>query len=239
MHILFCFDLTPHGEASMKTLTQSFLLSAFALAALAACQPKAENAGAAAPQASAPAAAAETAAKPLAPAGQPNGTDMRKEDIGGDFTMTDGDGKPFNLSDLKGKVVVLSFGYTHCPDVCPTELLTQSDVLKQLGAQSKDVQVVFASVDPERDTPELVGKYVKQFDPSFIGLTVTGDQSLPVIKQQYRVVSAKVNQKDDSANYLVDHTAGSYLIDKNGEVAFFEPYGSEPEAVAADIKTLL
>ena len=114
---------------------------------------------------------------------------MRKEDIGGDFTMTDGDGKPFNLSDLKGKVVVLSFGYTHCPDVCPTELLTQSDVLKQLGAQSKDVQVVFASVDPERDTPELVGKYVKQFDPSFIGLTVTGDQSLPVIKQQYRVVS--------------------------------------------------
>ncbi|QEY24202.1 SCO family protein [Neisseria animalis] len=216
----------------MLTMNKSFLLGAFALAALTACSPKADNAGQAAPQTSAP------AAEQAAPAAQSRGIDMRKEDIGGDFTMTDGEGKPFNLSDLQGKVVVLSFGYTNCPDVCPTELLTQSDILKQLGDQAKDVQVVFASVDPERDTPEVVGKYAKQFDPSFIGLTVTGDQSLPVVKQQYRVVSAKVVQ-GDSDNYLVDHTAGSYLIDKNGEVAFFEPYGTEPESVAADIRSLL
>ena len=134
---------------------------------------------------------------------------MRKEDIGGDFTLTDGDGKPFSLSDLKGKVVILSFGYTHCPDVCPTELLTYSDTLKQLGDQAKDVKVVFVSIDPERDTPEVISKYVKQFNPEFIGLTATGDQSLPVIKQQYRVVSSKVVQKEDSENYLVDHSSGA------------------------------
>jgi len=183
--------------------------------------------------------AAPAASGESAPKVQARGTDMRKEDIGGDFTLTDGDGKPFSLSDLKGKVVILSFGYTHCPDVCPTELLTYSDTLKQLGDQAKDVKVVFVSIDPERDTPEVIGKYAKQFNPDFIGLTATGDQSLPVIKQQYRVVSAKVNQKEDSENYLVDHSSGAYLIDKNGEVAIFSPYGSEPETIAADVKTLL
>ena len=167
------------------------------------------------------------------------GTNVQKDDIGGDFTLTDGDGKPFSLSDLKGKVVILSFGYTHCPDVCPTELLTYSDTLKQLGDQAKDVKVVFVSIDPERDTPEVISKYVKQFNPEFIGLTATGDQSLPVIKQQYRVVSSKVVQKEDSENYLVDHSSGAYLIDKNGEVAIFSPYGSEPATIAADIKKLL
>ena len=167
-----------------------------------------------------------------------NGTDMSKEDIGGDFTLTDGNGKPFKLSDLKGKAVILSFGYTHCPDVCPTELLTYNDVLKQLGPQAKDVKVVFVSVDPERDTPEVIGKYTKQFNPDFIGLTVTGDQSLPVIKQQYRIVSAKEGQESDKI-YLVDHTAGAYLINPKGEVAVFSPYGSSAQQIAADLKTLL
>ena len=179
----------------MLSVTRTFLLSAFALAALAACQPKEEAKEAS----STPAASAAPAASgESAPKVQARGTDMRKEDIGGDFTLTDGDGKPFSLSDLKGKVVILSFGYTHCPDVCPTELLTYSDTLKQLGDQAKDVKVVFVSIDPERDTPEVIGKY-----------------------------------------YLVDHSSGAYLIDKNGEVAIFSPYGSEPETIAADVKTLL
>ncbi|CBX22877.1 SCO family protein [Neisseria lactamica] len=214
----------------------SFLLGIVALAALSACKPQKNNGvQAAAPAASlTPASPAENTPKP-----QTRVTDMRTEDIGGDFTLTDGDGKPFSLSDLKGKVVILSFGYTHCPDVCPTELLTYSDTLKQLGDQAKDVKVVFVSIDPERDTPEIIGKYAKQFNPDFIGLTATGDQSLPVIKQQYRVVSAKVNQKEDGENYLVDHSSGAYLIDKNGEVAIFSPYGSEPETIAADVRTLL
>lgn len=223
----------------MQITVLNLLAGVFAVTALAACQPKQD---AAAPAASGTSASsAPSASAPAAPAanGKLHGTDLRKEDIGGDFTLTDGDGKPFNLSDLKGKVVVLSFGYTNCPDVCPTELLTQNDVLKQLGDQAKDVKVAFVSVDPERDTPEVIGKYAKQFNPDFIGLTATGDQSLPVIKQQYRVVSAKVNQGADSNTYLVDHTAGAYLVDKNGDVAVFEPYGSEPAAIAADIKTLL
>ena len=223
----------------MQITVRNLLAGVFAVTALAACQPKQD---AAAPAASGTSASsAPSASAPAAPAasGKLHGTDLRKEDIGGDFTLTDGDGKPFNLSDLKGKVVVLSFGYTNCPDVCPTELLTQNDVLKQLGDQAKDVKVAFVSVDPERDTPEVIGKYAKQFNPDFIGLTATGDQSLPVIKQQYRVVSAKVNQGADSNTYLVDHTAGAYLVDKNGDVAVFEPYGSEPAAIAADIKTLL
>lgn len=223
----------------MQITVRNLLAGVFAVTALAACQPKQD---AAAPAASGTSASsAPSASAPAAPAanGKLHGTDLRKEDIGGDFTLTDGDGKPFNLSDLKGKVVVLSFGYTNCPDVCPTELLTQNDVLKQLGDQAKDVKVAFVSVDPERDTPEVIGKYAKQFNPDFIGLTATGDQSLPVIKQQYRVVSAKVNQGADSNTYLVDHTAGAYLVNKNGDVAVFEPYGSEPAAIAADIKTLL
>ena len=223
----------------MQITVRNLLAGVFAVTALAACQPKQD---AAAPAASGTSASsAPSASAPAAPAanGKLHGTDLRKEDIGGDFTLTDGDGKPFNLSDLKGKVVVLSFGYTNCPDVCPTGLLTQNDVLKQLGDQAKDVKVAFVSVDPERDTPEVIGKYAKQFNPDFIGLTATGDQSLPVIKQQYRVVSAKVNQGADSNTYLVDHTAGAYLVDKNGDVAVFEPYGSEPAAIAADIKTLL
>lgn len=223
----------------MQITVRNLLAGVFALTALAACQPKQDAAAPAAPGTSA--SSTPSASAPAEPAanGKLHGTDLRKEDIGGDFTLTDGDGKPFNLSDLKGKVVVLSFGYTNCPDVCPTELLTQNDVLKQLGDQAKDVKVAFVSVDPERDTPEVIGKYAKQFNPDFIGLTATGDQSLPVIKQQYRVVSAKVNQGADSNTYLVDHTAGAYLIDKNGDVAVFEPYGSEPAAIAADIKTLL
>lgn len=218
----------------MLSIPRSFLLSIFALASLAACKPQENNAAQATASAASAASATENSPKP-----QTRGTDIRQEDIGGDFTLTDGDGKPFSLSDLKGKVVILSFGYTHCPDVCPTELLTYNDTLKQLGDQAKDVKVVFVSIDPERDTPEIIGKYAKQFNPDFIGLTATGDQSLPVIKQQYRVVSAKVNQKDDSENYLVDHSSGAYLIDKNGEVAIFSPYGSEPETIAADVRTLL
>ena len=86
-------------------------------------------------------------------------------------------------------------GYTHCPDVCPTELLTYSDTLKQLGDQAKDVKWYLSASTLSAIRPEVIGKYAKQFNPDFIGLTATGDQSLPVIKQQYRVVSAKVNQK--------------------------------------------
>ncbi|QEY26784.1 SCO family protein [Neisseria zalophi] len=218
----------------MNRNTITLLSAAFTLATLSACQPQ-EKAESEQP-------ATVTATSAVSPSvnntGSFHGSDIRQENIGGDFTMTDGNGKPFNIGDLKGKIVLLSFGYTHCPDVCPTELLTYNDVLTQLGDQAKDVAVVFASVDPERDTPELVGKYVQQFHPDFIGLTTTGDQNLAVIKQQYRIVSAKTEQQSDTV-YLVDHTAGAYLLDKNGEVVVFEPYGNTAQQLADDIRLLL
>lgn len=170
--------------------------------------------------------------------GQFFGTDVKKDDIGGDFTLTDGSGKPFAISSLKGKVVLLTFGYTNCPDVCPTSLLTYNDVVGQLGDQAKDVAVVFVSVDPERDTPDAVSKYARTFNPNFIGLTATGDQSIPEVKQQYRVVSAK-SQEQSEGIYLVDHTAGTYILDKNGETVLFEKYGNTASEIADDVKTLL
>lgn len=185
---------------------------------------------------SAPAAASQTAAAPAA--AQFHGTDIRKDNIGGDFTLTDGNGKPFTLSSLKGKVVLLSFGYTHCPDVCPTTLLAYRDVLKILGDQGKDVAGVFVSVDPERDNPELMGKFTKMFHPDFIGLTATGSQDISLIKQQYRVVSAKAQQKSDTV-YTVDHTAATYLLDKDGNAVLLEPYGKTAAEMADDVKILL
>ncbi|EGV35365.1 SCO family protein [Neisseria weaveri] len=218
--------------AQLKGLSR-FFLSTAALLVLAACQPEKQEAPAApAAEKTAVSESSSTVKQTL------NGTDVSKDDIGGDFTLTDGNGQPFSLSSLNGKAVILSFGYTHCPDVCPTELLTYSDVLKHLGDEAKNVAVVFVSVDPERDTPELIGKYVKQFHPDFIGLTATEGQSLPIVKQQYRVVSAKTNEQSEKV-YLVDHSAGAYLLDKAGNPAVFSPYGSTAEQIAQDLKVLL
>ena len=221
--------------------------------ALAACDQAANNA----PAPSAPAAAssnasaasqtsetasaasstAEAASQASATAPKADGsmsTDIRKDNIGGDFTLTDGDGKPFALSSLKGKVVVLSFGYTHCPDIC-----TYNDTLKQLGDEAKNVAVVFVSVDPDRDTPELMKQYVKQFNPAFIGLTDTqGGNEIALAKQQWRIISAKADIKSEKL-YNVDHSSGTYLLDKQGNAAYFERFGAEAPQIAADIKKLL
>lgn len=186
------------------------------------------------------ASSANEAASAAAPQADGNmSTDIRKDNIGGDFTLTDGEGKPFALSSLKGKVVVLSFGYTHCPDICPTELLTYNDTLKQLGDEAKNVAVVFVSVDPDRDTPELMKQYVKQFNPAFIGLTDTqGGNEIALAKQQWRIISAKADIKSEKL-YNVDHSSGTYLLDKQGNAAYFERFGAEAPQIAADIKKLL
>ncbi len=215
-----------------ESVPRHILLAVAVSALLTACKPP-ETASVSSQSASGKASASAAVQPPGF-----HGTDMRKENIGGDFTLTDGDGKPFSLGSLKGKAVILSFGYTHCPDVCPAELLTYSDAIKQLGNDADQVAVVFASVDPERDTPELIGKYARQFNPGFIGLTATEGQDLPLVKQQYRVVSAKAQQQSEKV-YLVDHTAGAYLLDKNGEVAVFEPYGNTAQQIADDIRILL
>lgn len=213
---------------------RQFSMAIMTLCALTACnnsQTTTSNSTASTPQ-------AITASKTAQPTAMLSGTDVRKDNLGGDFTLTDGDGKPFSSSSLKGKTVILAFGFTHCPDVCPTELLTYNDVLAQLGEQGKDVAVVFVSVDPERDTPKLVGQYVKQFNPNFIGLTATGDQQIALVKQQYRVVSAKTEIKSDTS-YNVDHTSGAFILDKNGEVVLFERYGLTAEQIANDLRVVL
>ena len=202
-----------------------------ATALLAACSPTAKTTA----PASAPAATASTPA-----AAQLYGSDIRAEQIGGDFTLMNHHGKPVKLSDFKGKVVGLVFGYTHCPDVCPTNLLTFAEALKQLGPQAEAVQVLFISVDPERDTPALLAQYVPVFNPTFIGLTTdaTNQGALSLVKQQYRIVSQKVPRGDDGG-YLVDHSAGNYLIDKNGHAAVYEPHGQTAAQLAHDLKILL
>ena len=192
--------------------------------------------------ASAPSSAPQAASQASAAASKADGsmsTDIRKDNIGGDFTLTDTNGKPLSLSSLKGKVVVLSFGYTNCPDICPTELLLYSDTLKQLGDDAKKVAVVFVSVDPERDTPELMKLYVKQFHPDIIGLTdTTGGNDIALAKQLWRIISAKSDIKSDKL-YNVDHSSGTYLLDKQGNAAYFERFGAEAPQLVADIKTLL
>ena len=209
----------------------SKLLPIAAALLLAACnqqnaQPAPSSAPSNAPAASTAAPAASdvqaasgaAASAPAAANSKFKSVDVRKDNIGGDFTLTDGSGKPFSLSSLKGKVVLLTFGFTNCPDVCPTELLTFNDTFKQLGEQSKDVAAVFVSVDPDRDTPELIGRYAAQFNPAFIGLTDTnGGRDIAVVKQQYRIVSARTDIKSDRI-YNVDHSSGTYIIDKKGDI---------------------
>ena len=230
----------------------SKLLPIAAALLLAACnqqnaQPVPSSAPSNAPAASTAAPAASdvqaasgaAASTPAAANSKFKSVDVRKDNIGGDFTLTDGSGKPFSLSSLKGKVVLLTFGFTNCPDVCPTELLTFNDTFKQLGEQSKDVAAVFVSVDPDRDTPELIGRYAAQFNPAFIGLTDTnGGRDIAVVKQQYRIVSARTDIKSDRI-YNVDHSSGTYIIDKKGEAAVFVPFGADATQIAGDIRKLL
>lgn len=166
------------------------------------------------------------------------GTDIHNEKIGGNFTLTNADGNQFSLNNLKGKVAILTFGFSHCPDVCPTELITYNDVYKQLGAQAKDIAVVFISLDPERDTPALIGRYIAQFNPQFIGLTATSTQNLDAIKQQYHIISTKTEVKSPTS-YNIDHSSGTYLIDKKGNPYVFEPYGTTAADIAHDIQILL
>lgn len=165
--------------------------------------------------------------------------DIRKDNIGGDFSLTDGKGQTFKLSNLKGKVVILAFGFTNCPDVCPSELFTYNEAINILGNEGKDVEVVFVSVDPERDNPNLIGRYAAQFNPKFIGLTdVNGGRDIALVKQLYRIVSAKTEIKSDTL-YNVDHSSGAYIIDKNGDAVYFAPYGIEAPQLAEGIKPLL
>jgi protein SCO1/2 len=153
------------------------------------------------------------------------------------FELTDPDGRRRTLAEFKGKVVVVFFGFTHCPDVCPTTLVELAGVKKQLGPDGERVQGVFVTVDPERDTPELLKAYVENFDKGFVALRGTPQETREVAKN-FKVFYNKVPGKTDTS-YTVDHTAGSYVFDAAGRIRLFTRYGTGAEALAHDLRILL
>ncbi|MDR9824823.1 SCO family protein, partial [Vibrio sp. FNV 38] len=131
--------------------------------------------------------------------------------FGTDFSLTDHTGKRRTLEDFRGKVVVMFFGYTHCPDVCPTTLAELRAVMDTLGKDADRVQVLFVTVDPERDTQDLLAKYVPAFDPRFIGLRPANETELKKVASDFKVFYSKVPGSSPD-NYTMDHTAGSYMF---------------------------
>jgi len=159
-----------------------------------------------------------------------------KPAIGGAFTLTDHTGKEVKDTDFHGKYTILFFGYTYCPDVCPTTLTTLSEALDLLGDEAKKIQPIFVTVDPERDRPEDLKSYLEHFHPSFVGLTGTRPQ-IDQVKKIYRIYAAKAQEnKEDPEDYLMDHSAVSYLMRPNGKFETFFSHGMTAEAIAIKIK---
>jgi protein SCO1/2 len=152
-----------------------------------------------------------------------------------DFSLTDHNGKPRTLADFRGKAVVLFFGYTHCPDVCPTTLADLAQAMRLLGKDAARVQVLFVTVDPERDGAEMLAQYVPAFDPSFLALRGDAQQTAQVA-QAFGVVYQK---QPTSSGYNMDHSAGTFLIDTAGRTRLLAPYGQRAEWLAADLRLLL
>lgn len=163
-------------------------------------------------------------------------TDITGAEFARGFQLMDHNGKPRSLSDFKGKVVVVFFGFTRCPDVCPTTLSELALVMKELGKDGDRLQVVFITVDPERDTPELLAKYVPAFHPSFLGLSGNADATARTAKE-YKVVYQK--QPLPGGDYSMDHSAGTYIYDAAGRLRLFAQYGRGAPALLHDIRLLL
>jgi protein SCO1/2 len=153
-----------------------------------------------------------------------------------DFMLYDQDGAPFRLSEQRGNVVVLAFGYTSCPDVCPTTLADFKRIKQLLGNQADRVRFVFITVDPERDSPERLGKYMAAFEPTFRGLS-GGDAMLDQVWQSYGVYHEK-QFLDSAAGYLVDHTSRIYVVDGQGGLRLTFPYGMDTDSMLQDIRHL-
>jgi protein SCO1/2 len=162
--------------------------------------------------------------------------DITGANYGQKLALPDADGKLRTLADFKGKVTVLFFGYTQCPDVCPSTMAELAEVKRSLGEDGNRVQGVFVTVDPERDTPEVLKAYMRNFDPSFVALRGSLEQTRDVAKE-FKVFYSKVPGK--AGSYTVDHTAGSYVFDTDGRLRLFTRYGSGAQALASDLKVLL
>jgi protein SCO1 len=152
-----------------------------------------------------------------------------------DFLLEGSDGRALNLSRFKGKVVLLGFGFTWCPSVCPTTLATLAQARRKLGSEAADVQIVYVTVDPDRDKAERMKEYLAAFDPSFVGGTGTAER-LATVRKNYGVFAEKKGQGKD---YTVAHSSFTYLIDRNGSLRALMPYGQGPDDYVHDLRILL
>ena len=162
-------------------------------------------------------------------------TDISGADFGKELALTGHDGKPRTLADFRGKVVVLFFGFTHCPDICPTTLADVAAVMKKLGKDADRVQVLMVTVDPERDTPEVLSKYVPAFDPRFIGLYGDAAATQRAAKE-FKIFYEK---RKAGGSYSVDHSGQSYVIDPQGRLRLFVRHDRIAQDLAEDLRALL
>jgi protein SCO1/2 len=163
--------------------------------------------------------------------------DITGADYAKDFALKDADGKVRTMADFKGKVVVLFFGYAQCPDVCPTTMTEMAQVKQQLGKDGGKLQVLFVTVDPARDTPEVMKAYMGAFDPSFVALIPTADE-LTATAKDFKVYFKKVDGKTPTS-YSMDHSAASFVYDTQGRLRLYARYGAGVPSMVSDVKALL
>ena len=165
-------------------------------------------------------------------------TDVTGAEFARELRLTDHTGKPRTLADFKGKVVTVFFGFTHCPDVCPVTLGEMALVAKELGADAARLQVLFVTVDPERDTPEILARYVPAFNPAFLGLY--GDlEATARTAKEFKVFFQKQPARSGGGGYSVDHSAGSFIYDPAGRLRLYASYGQGAPKLVHDIRLLL
>ena len=163
--------------------------------------------------------------------------DLTGADYARDFQLTDHNGQPRSLKDFRGKLVVMFFGYTQCPDVCPTSMAELAEAKKLLGPDGDKVQGLFVTVDPQRDTPQVLKAYMANFDPTFLALHGTPEQ-LAAMGKDFKVYFKKVDGKTPTS-YTMDHSAASFVYDTQGRLRLYTRYGSGAQALASDLKLLL
>jgi protein SCO1 len=163
--------------------------------------------------------------------------DLTGADYAKDLRLTDHNGQPRSLQDFRGKLVVVFFGYTQCPDVCPTTLAELAEAKKLMGPDGEKVQGIFVTLDPERDTPEVLKSYMANFDPSFLALRGTPEQ-LAAVAKEFKVYYKKVDGPTPTS-YTMDHSAASFVYDTQGRLRLYTRYGSGAQALASDLQLLL
>jgi protein SCO1/2 len=158
--------------------------------------------------------------------------------FGNNFSLLDSNGNTKTMADYKGKVVVVFFGFTQCPDVCPATLTEMDEALKLLGSKADKVQVIFITVDPERDTANVLAQYVPAFNPRFVGLRPADEAGLEKVAKDFRIYYKKV-PGSKPGSYTMDHSAGSYVFDQNGQLRLYIKHAQGPEVLAHDLKNIL